>query len=39
MNVKAKMNCKTESYFWIMFFMVGGIWIRDGPHAGWEPLY
>ncbi len=28
------MSCKTESYFLIMFSMVGRIWIRDGPHAG-----
>ncbi len=28
-NIKTKMNCKTESYFFIMFFMVGCIWIRD----------
>ncbi len=27
------MNCKTESYFFIMFSMVGRIWIGDGPHA------
>ncbi len=28
-NVKSKMNCKTESHFLIMFSMVGRIWIRD----------
>ncbi len=28
------MNCKTESYFFIMFSVVGCVWIRDGPHAG-----
>ncbi len=33
-NVKTKINCKTESYFFIMFSMVGRIWIHDGPHAG-----
>ncbi len=33
MNVKTKMNCKTESYFLIIFSLVGRIWIRDGPHA------
>ncbi len=33
MNVKTKMNCKTESYFLIMFSMVGRIWMREGPHA------
>ncbi len=27
------MICKTESYFLIMFSMVGRIWIRDGPHV------
>ncbi len=27
------MNCKTESYFLIMFSMVGRIWMREGPHA------
>ncbi len=32
-NVKTKMNCKTESNFLIIFSMVGDIWIRDGPHA------
>ncbi len=33
------MNCKTESYFLIMFSMVGRIWICDGPRApGSEPL-
>ncbi len=37
-NVKTKTNCKTESYFLIMFSMVGRIWIRDRLHAGWEPL-
>ncbi len=25
------MYCKPESYFFIMFSMVGRIWIRDGP--------
>ncbi len=33
MNVKTKMNCKTESYFLIMFSMVGRIWMRERPHA------
>ncbi len=37
-NVKTKMNCKTESYFLIMFSMVGRIWIPDRGSAGWEPL-
>ncbi len=32
-NVKTKINCKTESYFFHV--QVGHIWIRD---AGWEPL-
>ncbi len=27
------MNSKTESNFFMMFSMVGRIWIRDGPHA------
>ncbi len=27
-NVKTQINCKTESYFLIMFRMVGRIWIR-----------
>ncbi len=31
-NVKTKMNCK-QSYFFIMFSMVGRIWIRDGPRV------
>ncbi len=31
-NVK-QMNCKTESYFVIMFSMVGHIWIHVGLHA------
>ncbi len=33
MNVKTKINCKTESYVFIMFSMVGRIWMREGPHA------
>ncbi len=33
-NIKTKINCKTESYFCIMFSMVGRIWICDEPHAG-----
>ncbi len=37
MNVKTKRNYKTK-LFLIMFSMVGRIWIRDVPHAGWEPL-
>ncbi len=32
-NVKTKMNSKTDIYFLIMFSMVGRIWIRDGLHA------
>ncbi len=36
-NVKTKMNCKTESYFLIMFSMVGRIWIPDGPHTALGP--
>ncbi len=35
-NVKTKMNCKTESYFLIMLIMFnygGRIWIRDGPRV------
>ncbi len=36
-NVKTKMNCKTESYFLIMFCMVGRIWIRDWLHAARGP--
>ncbi len=27
------MNCNTESYFLIMFSMVGRIWIHDGPRV------
>ncbi len=27
------MNCKTESYFFIMFIVVGRIWIFDGPRV------
>ncbi len=29
-NLKTKINYKTESYFLIMFSLVGRIWIRDG---------
>ncbi len=32
--INVKIYCKTESNFFIMFSMVGRIWIRDGPHAG-----
>ncbi len=27
------MNCKTESHFFIMFSIVGRIWICDGPRV------
>ncbi len=35
-NVKTKMICKTDSYF-IMFRMVGRIWIRERPHVTHVP--
>ncbi len=30
---KTKMISKTESYFLMMFSMVGRIWIREGPRV------
>ncbi len=33
-HVKTKINCKTESYFLIMFSMVGCVWIRERAACG-----
>ncbi len=44
MNVKTKINCKTESYFLIMFNTLDCNIQHGGPHsdswraACWEPL-